>query len=818
MKDRKPLLQYGWVLLAGLTVVGTARADVQRSWYDPYFDKQWVLEPTGEELVVHFAEAAGSIERTRVAESIGLTESKTFADEYHTAVYALAPGADWQSAATTLVTNPLVLGVAPAVLDAEGFTKYYVPGQVLVQFDPALSDAGCRERIATSGSRVLEDYWTPGYYKITTPAGLDEFAAIRMWNGEPDLDFAEPVYMCYDDALHAPNDPFFSQQWFHDNPGTGAWLETADVQAEQAWDLEKGSRDVLVVIVDTGLDLAHEDLASQVIPRDGDDWDFSSASDVPNDTGDHGTACAGLAVAIQDNSIGVSGICPDCSLMPLKVNLSTGQNANRADAINYAASRRPDFDGLVISNSWRMSSGDMTGVQAAVQNAWNAGCVILASSGNGDGPVVNYPARYPEVIAVGATSPCDERKNTASCDGENWWGSDYGDDQEVMAPGVLMYTTDRTGGVGYTSGNYIPNFNGTSSACPLTAGIAALAWSANPELTNADIREILQVTADDEVGPPSEDTPGWDRYMGHGRVNALAAVEEALARAVLVSFEDDIETGGDAWTTNVATASWFDRWHVSSSRNHTVDGSRSWRCGATDASPYTGRINAALVSPRVSIQDGMTLRFWHYMDADASDETTALDGGLVEISTNQGETWTSITPVDGYTHTWGPSTLVPFLQGTPVFSGTFDWRLDIVDLSGYAGESAQVRFRFGTRQIIAPGEGGEGWYIDDVRIDLPGPASVPDLTVSTPLRLVGAEPNPFVSETTLAFQLERDENVRLSLLDVSGRLVLARDFGILQAGMHETRIADRDLPAGVYYARLSTANGASAERRIVRIR
>src|SRR5690606_33905653 len=211
-----------------------------------------------------------------------------------------------------------------------------------------------------------------------------------------------------------------------------------------------GDPSVLIVVIDTGLDMTHEDLAAQVIPRNGHDWDFSStSSSVPDDTGDHGTAWSGIAVAIQDNAKGVSGICPECSLMPLKVNLGSGQNANRADAINYAASRRPEFTGVVISCSWRMSSGDFTAVRAAVQNAWNAGCVLCFSSGNGNSPVIEYPARYPECIAVGATSPCDERKSPRSCDGETWWGSNWGPEQEVMAPGVLITTTDRSGSAGY---------------------------------------------------------------------------------------------------------------------------------------------------------------------------------------------------------------------------------------------------------------------------------------------------------------------------------------------------------------------------------
>jgi len=212
-----------------------------------------------------------------------------------------------------------------------------------------------------------------------------------------------------------------------------------------------------------------------------------------------------------------------CRLMPLRVNLSSGQNANRADAINYAASRRAEFDGLVMSNSWIMSSGDFTSVQLACENAHALDCVVCFASGNDNGDI-RYPAKYPETIAVGASSPCDERKSPSSCDGETHWGSNYGPEQDIVAPGVKIYTTDRAGSSGYSSGDYFDEFNGTSSACPLAAGICALIYSANPALSNEEVREILRETAEDEVGPPGEDTPGWDPYMGWGRVNAYEAV------------------------------------------------------------------------------------------------------------------------------------------------------------------------------------------------------------------------------------------------------------------------------------------------------
>ena len=100
--------------------------------------------------------------------------------------------------------------------------------------------------------------------------------------------------------------------------------------------------------------------------------------------------------------------------------------------------------------------------------------MVLFASGNEDRSSVSWPASNDETIAVGATSPCDERKNPSSCDDEYWWGSNYGSDLDVVAPGVEWWATDLMGSAGYDPGNYFDHFNGTSSATPTAAGLAGL--------------------------------------------------------------------------------------------------------------------------------------------------------------------------------------------------------------------------------------------------------------------------------------------------------------------------------------------------------
>ena len=150
---------------------------------------------------------------------------------------------------------------------------------------------------------------------------------------------------------------------------------------------------------------------------------------------------------------------------------------------------------------------------------------------------MSYPATLSGVIAVGASSMCDERKNPSSCDGESW-GSNYGTGIDVVAPGVKIYTTDISGPSGYNSGDYRSDFNGTSSACPNAAGVAALILSVNANLTQSQVRQILELNTD-KIGSytfsPSvlgQPNGTWNSEVGYGRLNACQAVLGAIGNSI----------------------------------------------------------------------------------------------------------------------------------------------------------------------------------------------------------------------------------------------------------------------------------------------
>lgn len=191
------------------------------------------------------------------------------------------------------------------------------------------------------------------------------------------------------------------------------------------------------------------------------------------------------------------------------------------------------------------------------------GCVVTFSAGNYNSSTVGYPARsLPDIVVVGALSLSGKRKTPTTIDNENWWGSDYGTQLDIMAPGVLIYTTDRTGSVGYVSGDYMPNFNGTSSACPHVAGVAALILSVNPNLTQKEVATIIEKTAR-KVGGYSYSTVSgrpngtWHTEVGYGLIDAYAAVMEAQNASTTVYFNDKTVTtntvvsGSEISATNV---------------------------------------------------------------------------------------------------------------------------------------------------------------------------------------------------------------------------------------------------------------------------
>jgi subtilisin family serine protease len=380
------------------------------------------------------------------------------------------------------------------------------------------------------------------YHVIKVPAGSDIEALASEYSRKPGIEQAYPNYFV--EAQLIPNDTNYPNQWGLNNTGQadpyggGAQVGTpgADINAEAAWDITTGSSSIILAIIDSGVDYSHPEFSGRTVAG----WDFVNDDDDPMDDNGHGTSCAGIASAAGNNGFGVAGVSWESLIMGVKVLDSEGSGtfSDVAAGITFAV----DNGANILSMSLGASVGDAA-VEAAVNYAHDNNVLVVASRGNGDSSTANYPASYSNVMAVIALSPCNERKTPGTCDGEFWWGSSYGSDSDVSAPGTRIWTTDITGSGGYEDGDYMSTFNGTSSACPFVAGVAALVWANEPGLSNDEVRDRINATAVDINSSGFDSETGWGRADAH---RALTNDTSGGGEAPVVSdIPDEIVAPGD---------------------------------------------------------------------------------------------------------------------------------------------------------------------------------------------------------------------------------------------------------------------------------
>jgi subtilisin len=266
---------------------------------------------------------------------------------------------------------------------------------------------------------------------------------------------------------------------------------------------------IIVGVIDTGINKGHADLKGNYVKG----WDFVNNDNDPNDDNGHGTHCAGI-IAAAFNYIAVVGVAPEASIYAYKVLDSRGSGtvSNIIAGIDKAV-----LDGVDVISLSLGSTSYSLGLETACKNAVSKGVVVVAAAGNSGntatGSTVIYPARTTEVIAVGATDVNDVLATFSST----------GPEVDVVAPGVYILSDykDVTPRDGLNQDTW--TMSGTSMACPHVAGTAALMLSANPSLTPAQVKTILQDTAQD-LGT----VVGFDNYYGYGRIDASHAVTDAL--------------------------------------------------------------------------------------------------------------------------------------------------------------------------------------------------------------------------------------------------------------------------------------------------
>lgn len=466
-------------------------------------------------------------------------------------------------------------------------------------------------------------------YKLEFDQQADVLQAIKDYEADPSVEYAEPNYILQSFET-IPNEypnraSLINTQWALDK-----------IQAPEAWDIETGSDDVVIGIIDTGVDWNHPDLAENMwqnageIPgNDQDDdgngyvddnrgWDFVSANRSavfpgedpyprdrnPMDFAGHGTHVAGIAGAVTNNSYGVAGLAWNCKIMPVRAGYkdSTGAGSflysDILAALQYAADNGAHVInmsfGTTLFGSPPFDDPIMTTLKLGIDYANAKGVILVAAAGNEPiAGVITYPAAFENVISV-AASDKDDHKADFSCFGS--WVC-------VAAPGVDIYST--------MFDNTFATFQGTSMSTPLVSGLSALILSKNKTFSNQDVISVITNETDQPIS---------DEYIGKGRINAykallvdartdaLAEIQEPLEGEVIIAPNvrvSGLATGG-IYTLEYGQGIYPSNWIPIQSGSGTVNGEiATWNVSALQAGTYTLRLrlqdNSRTITDRVNV-------------------------------------------------------------------------------------------------------------------------------------------------------------------------------------------------------------------------
>ena len=358
----------------------------------------------------------------------------------------------------------------------------FVPGRVLVKFRSNIGLDHARQIVAALGARDANEIPGLGVHILDLPYQANEDAFVEAFKGRPEVEFAERDRIV-EPADVNPNDPFYSSE-----------SHLSVISAPSAWTVTTGNPNVIIAILDTGVESSHPDLAPDLIPG----WNTYNNNSDTSPVIDHGTTTAGTAGAASNNGIGLASICWSCKIMPMRVCDSNGWGSY--SAIATALTWSSDHGARVANISYMVTTSST--VTSAAQYFQSRGGVVTSSAGNYS--TFDNSADNPYILTVSGTDWNDVIYS---------W-SNTGNNVDLAAPGYV-FTTYTGGGYGYAAG--------TSYSAPVVAGVAALVISANPGLTGAQVRDILKQSADDR-GPA-----GWDPTYGWGRVNASQAVALATS-------------------------------------------------------------------------------------------------------------------------------------------------------------------------------------------------------------------------------------------------------------------------------------------------
>ena len=400
-----------------------------------------------------------------------------------------------------------------------GITKFSGP---LIEFLPG----GMRVRRVSEPEITRESYGFTRTYIVKVPPETNLDSMVKKLKEDPNVENAEVDYFATMSVV--PNDAYYRKQW-----------GLQRIKSEEAWELEKGSQDVIIAFVDSGVDQSHPDLLDKLVsgydmvdltdvePFEGCVWegDILTRDNNPEDENGHGTHCAGIAAASTNNSIGIAGVAWNCKIMPVRVLANMKCTTDEGTYVTGAGTFTDVADGIIwaADHGAHVVSMSLGGVvpnnvpppsllKDAIDYANSRGCVLVAAMGNeGVNPedynYYAYPAAHPKVLAVGAIDRNNRRADF----------SNYGDYKHVMAPGVDILST-------FIVSDYA-EAGGTSMATPFVSGLAALIKSADLHLNPEEIVETIRQTAASQNE--------YNIEYGYGVVDAHSAIEKIIHKPAI---------------------------------------------------------------------------------------------------------------------------------------------------------------------------------------------------------------------------------------------------------------------------------------------
>jgi subtilisin family serine protease len=517
------------ILMFGLCAAASAE-----SFEYHYFKTPITLVPIGTRLAVHSTSLQSSDQLSASFEkaSLELSHIEAMPIAGWSLATTIQPAADQQDLRNRisqwLASNDNGY-VSPVFLGNDGGQVMIAP-QILIGFDPDVDP----QQIVTliqdecgSGSIIELLDASQRLYKVELPAVRSGLTVLEHANA---LAMRDLVHMSEPDMIFTgtsggliPNDTGFGNCWGLHNTGQSGGTVDADMDAPEAWDVTTGDPNIIVVVLDTGVDTSHPDL--NWIPGIDTTSDGGDGNPV-NSLDNHGTPVAGCVAAIINNASGTVGVSPTCKVASARTFITTTSGGNWISSSSWTVNsliwaRTIGARVTNNSNGYGFTSSSIASTYQSLRDV--DGIVHFASAGNNAANQLTYPS---SLSSVNAVSALHRSGFLASF-------SNFNNALSYSAPGDAIYTTDRTGSAGWGGGNWV-NAWGTSFASPYAAGVAALALSVNPDLTAAQAEAVLAYAAEDYGAP------GFDSQYGEGFINAGHTVVVADLFRIDLNIDADI--------------------------------------------------------------------------------------------------------------------------------------------------------------------------------------------------------------------------------------------------------------------------------------